>query len=318
MSVNQVPSTDEQTAIATFLDYADRHIRRYILSKQKLIKLLEEQKQGIINEAVTRGLDPNVPMKRSGIEWLGDIPEGWNLKKIKLLVNSRGGMTPSKTEINYWNGDIPWVSPKDMKVLELFDSKDHISSLALQETGITLLPPPVVLIVVRGMILARTFPVAVTRAPVTVNQDMKALLPNTQLDPDFLLFSLLGFKKELLGVVEESGHGTRCLRTDAWENFTLPIPPPGDQSAIVECLKLKLSKIDKVIADTYQAISFLREFRTRLIADVVTGKLDVREAAAKLPVEVDELEALDEDLDEDGIGLEDELDPDAAPEDDAA
>ncbi|NJL50060.1 MAG: hypothetical protein HC929_25045, partial [Leptolyngbyaceae cyanobacterium SM2_5_2] len=127
-----IPSVEEQSKIATFLDYADRRIRRYIRSKQKLIKLLEEQKQVIINQAVTRGLDPNVSLKPSGIEWLGDIPARWDLKKVKFLVASRGGMTPSKAEANYWNGEIPWVSPKDMKVLELVDSEDHISDLALK------------------------------------------------------------------------------------------------------------------------------------------------------------------------------------------
>lgn len=80
-----VPSPEEQTAIATFLEYADRCIRRYIRSKQKLIKLLEEQKQVVINEAVTRGLDPNVPLKPSGVEWLGDVPEHWEVKRLKIL-----------------------------------------------------------------------------------------------------------------------------------------------------------------------------------------------------------------------------------------
>jgi type I restriction enzyme S subunit len=179
-----------------------------------------------------------------------------------------------------------------MKVREIADSQDHITEAALRRTNITLIRPPAVLIVVRGMILARMFPTAVTTAPVTVNQDMKALLPKPVLDASFLVSLLTGIQRELLNLVEEAGHGTRCLRTDSWENFAIPLPPASEQLAINDFLRSELEGVTVAINRTEREIALLREYRTRLIADAVTGKLDVREAARQLPIEPDEPETL--------------------------
>jgi type I restriction enzyme S subunit len=274
---------DEQSAIVRFLDHANRKIDGFIRAKRKLIGLLNEQKQAIIHRAVTRGLQPDVPLKPSGIPWLGDIPKHWEVRKIKSLVLTYGGMTPSKGEAEYWKGTIPWVSPKDMKVREIRDSRDHISNSALRQTGIALIQPPAVLIVVRGMILARTFPTAITAVPVTINQDMKALVPKPGLSPDYFVSLLTGIKADLLLLIEIAGHGTCCLRTDAWGSFMIPVPPLSEQNEIEHHLKDRLSIQNTAIARTEREIALMREYRTRLTADLVTGKLDVREAAARLP-----------------------------------
>ena len=105
-----LPSRDEQDAIVRFLDHADRRIRRYIRAKQKLIKLLEEQKQAIIHRAVTRGLDPNVRLKPSGVEWLGDVPEHWEVAKLSHWFRTASGSTPSRGMNGYYGGHIPWVN----------------------------------------------------------------------------------------------------------------------------------------------------------------------------------------------------------------
>ncbi len=277
------PPPEEQAAIVRFLDWANGRLERTIRAKRKVIALLNEQKQAIIHRAVTRGLDPAVPLKPSGIPWLGDIPQHWELRKMKSLIETVGGMTPNKGVQRYWIGRTPWVSPKDMKVREIFDSKDHISDAALNETNIRLIKPPAVLIVVRGMILARTFPTAVTRVPVTVNQDIKALLPKPELSADFFASLLTGIQRELLHLVEIAGHGTCCLRTDSWGNFYLPIPPLEEQQAICSFLSAELATLHAAISRLNREIDLLREYRTRLVADVVTGKLDVRAAAARLP-----------------------------------
>jgi type I restriction enzyme S subunit len=193
-----------------------------------------------------------------------------------------------------------------MKRREIADSQDHITEAAVRETKISLIPHPAVLIVVRGMILARTFPTAVTTVAVTINQDMKALIPKPELNTDFLVSLLTGIQRELLSLVEEAGHGTRCLRTDSWSNFSVPLPPVPDQFRINERLKSELAGVNTAISRLEREIELLREYRTRLVADVVTGKLDVREAAARLPKETapiitedvsdltDEAEAADE------------------------
>ncbi len=293
------PPPDEQAAIVRFLDHANRKIDKFIRAKRKLITLLNEQKQAIIHHAVTRGLDPDVPLKPSGVPWLGDIPAHWEVRKIKSLVFAFGGMTPSKTNINYWNGVIPWVSPKDMKIREINNSKDHVSTLALQHTGIKLVQPPAVLIVVRGMILARTFPVAITSAPVTVNQDIKALVTKPCLRSNYFVSLLTGIQGDLLLLVEIAGHGTCCLRTDSWESFCIPLPPVKEQENIEAYLEQKLSIQNTAIARTEREIALMQEYRTRLTAYTVTGKLDVREAAAKLPdLPSDVEESVDETLEQ--------------------
>jgi type I restriction enzyme S subunit len=300
------PPPDEQAAIVRFLDWANGRLERAIRVKRKVIALLNEQKQVIIHRAVTRGLDPSVPLKLSGIPWLGDIPQHWEVRKVKYLVAGIGGMTPNKGVSRYWGGNVPWVSPKDMKRRDISDSQDHITDVAVCETNIPVVPCGAVLIVVRGMILARTIPTAVSMVPVTVNQDMKALLPRGELDGNFLASLLTGIQRELLSLVEESGHGTRCLRTDSWENFVIPLPPLPEQEQINEYLKSELATVNDTISRLEREIELLREYRTRLVADVVTGKLDVREAAARLPDEApldsieddaeldDEMEAADE------------------------
>jgi type I restriction enzyme S subunit len=280
-----VPPPTEQAAIVRFLDWANGRLERAIRAKRKVIALLNMQKQAITHRTVTRGLDPSVPLKPSGIPWLGDIPSHWDTCKMKYLVSAVGGMTPNKGVTRFWEGRVPWVSPKDMKRREIADSQDHITEAALRETNISLIPPPAVLIVVRGMILARTFPTAVTTAPVTVNQDMKALIPKPVLIADFLVSLLTGIQGDLLNLVEESGHGTRCLRTDSWANFSIPLPPVHEQVCINDQLKSELAGVNGTISRLEREIDLLREYRTRLVADVVTGKLDVRKAAAMLPGE---------------------------------
>ena len=297
-----LPPPAEQAAIVRFLDWANGRLERAIRAKRKVIALLNEQKQAIIHRAVTRGLDPSVPLKPSGIPWLGDIPQHWEVRKIKSLVKTAGGMTPNKGVERYWVGRTPWVSPKDMKVPEIFDSEDHISDAALRETNIALISGPAVLIVVRGMILARTFPTAVTRVPVTINQDMKALTPRPELSADYFVLLLTGIQRELLELVEIAGHGTCCLRTDSWAAFCLPIPPLEEQISIRTFLSTELATSNTAISRLESEIELLREYRTRLVADVVTGKLDVREAAARLP-EKDAPDPVE------GIDVSDETEP---------
>jgi type I restriction enzyme S subunit len=278
-----LPPASEQFAIAHFLAWATNRLDRAIGAKRRIIALLQEQKQAIIHRAVTRGLDPSVPLKDSGIPWLGEIPEHWEVKKIRSLAEVYGVMTPSKSAERYWTGDTPWISPKDMKQFEITGSIAHISDAAVRETGIAAIPFPAVLFVVRGMILARKLPVAVTRIPGTLNQDMKGLMPRVDISAEYLAFLLSGAHKEILGLVEEAGHGTKCLRTDSWASFEVPLPARQEQNAICNFILSANSAIDNAALRLDSEITLLREYRTRLIADVVTGKLDVRELAAGLP-----------------------------------
>ena len=156
-------SVEEQTQIANFLDHETAKIDSLIEKQQKLIELLKEKRQAVISHAVTKGLNPDVPMKDSGVEWLGRVPEHWEKKILKYIVSQQGGGTPDKSNLSFWDGDIPWVSPKDMKVDYISTSQDKITLQAIEQSSTKLVPIGSVLMVVRGMILIHSVPVALTQ-----------------------------------------------------------------------------------------------------------------------------------------------------------
>jgi type I restriction enzyme S subunit len=204
--------------------------------------------------------------------WSGELPRGWGATPLGYLVRTVGGSTPSKDEPAFWNGDIPWVTPKDMKRDVLSDSQDHVSVLAT--LSLRVLQPPVVLTVVRGMILAHTVPVATTAAPVTINQDMKALLPGASLSTGYLAWTLRAFQDGLLALVETAGHGTCKLSTELWRKFLIPVPPVAAQRAIASFLDRKTAAIDALIEKKERLIALLEEKRQALITQAVTKGLD--------------------------------------------
>ena len=288
-----LPPFAEQIAIVSFLDYVARRIRRYIQAKEKLIELLEEQQQVGVHQAVTGQVDvrtgrPYPAYKDSGIEWLGKTPTHWRISKIRQCAVIAGGMTPSMEDRRFWDGDVPWVTPKDMKTRVIADSLRRVTTTALAATTLRLVQSPAVLMVVRGMILARKVPIALTAAPVTINQDMKALVPLPALNPAYLAAFLDCAHDGLFALIDEAGHGTRRLPTERWRDLPLPVPPQAEQTAISRYVDHITTGTTAGIERTRRQIALLREWRERLVADAVTGKLNVRGAAAALP-QVDSL-----------------------------
>ena len=282
-----LPPLDEQRAIAAFLDRETERIDALVAKKRLLIERLEEYRTALITRTVTRGLppeaaraaglDPSPRLKPSGVEWLGEVPEHWEVKPLRSLIVFRGGATPDKSRDDFWDGDIPWVSPKDMKRSLIGDSEDHVTHEALSGSSIALLPTESVLVVVRGMILDHSFPVAVTTAPVTINQDMKALVSQDSVSHMFLYWYLVGMKRVLVSLCGESAHGTRKLETASLAGLPVAAPPRHEQLAIVAFLDHETARTDKLRRATEMAIERLQEYRTALITAAVTGKIDVRE-----------------------------------------
>jgi type I restriction enzyme, S subunit len=270
-----IPPLSEQKTIARFLDYKTAQIDALIAKKETLLEKLKEKRAALISQAVTKGLDSSVPMKDSGIEWLGEIPAHWDIKRQRFFMTMQGGSTPDKNNSEFWDGDIPWISAKDMKTERLSSSIDKITEKAFNETSIHLHPQGSIIIVVRGMILAHSFPVAITDIKATINQDLKAI--RTTLNPEYLAILLRGIKNLVLSIVEEAAHGTKVLRTDLYKNIMLPVPPLEEQNKIIEQVRKITEKIDKVSSITKQAIATLKEYRTALITNTVTGKIDVRQ-----------------------------------------
>jgi type I restriction enzyme S subunit len=262
-----VPAHEEQAAIVKYLTHANARIDKAIAAKRHLTALLEEQYTAQVVGVFARHESDAAPL----------LP-------LKRLVNVKGGMTPSKENQAFWGGDIPWVSPKDVKANVLLDSIDHITQEAFDQTNISLVPRGAVVVVVRGMILARTVPVATLGVMSTLNQDMKALVPHGEmLSSEYLRDWLRAHEAEVIQLVETAGHGTKKLDTDRLMNLRLPVPALAVQEQLSARVDAEGAATRTTVMRIRAEITLLQEFRTRLVADVVTGQVDVRAIAATLP-----------------------------------
>ena len=287
-----VPPRDEQAAIVRFLDYFDRRIRRYIRAKEKLITLLEEQKQALIHRAVTRGLDPNVRLKSSGVEWLGDVPEHWETVPLKRIAWFKSGAGFPVAEQGQQDSEIPFIKVSDMTRpgnevwIELTGSS--VSSATATRLGAFVFPAGSIIFPKVGGALLTNKRRLLRRPSCIDNNVMGCVVSEADLDYAFILLQQLDLGRLAKpGPVPAIGEGeVRAIK--------VVLPPTQEQVDLVTLIHRETANLDSVILTTKREISLLREYRTRLIADVITGKLDVREAAVGLPDEVEEPDSFDE------------------------
>jgi len=307
-----VPSANEQSAIVRFLDHADRRIRRYIRAKKKLIELLDEQKQAIIHRAVTRGLDPNVRLKPSGLGWLEDVPEHWGVRALKQLLSRMDYGTSANLGRE---GRIRVLTMGDIQDGEVIPP-DHGS---LTEVPANLLVEKDDLMFNRTNSPELVGKVGIfrdTTKDVSFASYLVRLRTKPEHDPQWLNYLLNSTRfwayarsQALVSLHQANLNSTR------YGQMLLPIPPEAEQRRIAEFIASAVLYIRNSVLSTEREIDLLREYRTRLIADVVTGKLDVRKAAARLPEEIEEAEPLEEaDAMAEGNEEAEGSDLDAAPE----
>jgi type I restriction enzyme, S subunit len=291
------PPLVEQSAIVRFLDHLDRRIRRYIRAKQKLVKLLEEQKQAITHRAVTRGLDPNVRVKPSGVDWLVDVPEHWEIWQIGHFAAVGNGSTPSRGNASYWaGGKYPWLNSSSVNAGEILESDQFVTEIALRECHLPRVPSGSVLVAITGQGKTRGT-AAVLKIEATINQHIAFITPLSNkrpVSPEYLRSFLVGAYFELRRMSDDSGSTKGALTCQDLRHFRVALPPFDEQIRIVRWTMDAAASISTAINRAQREIDLLREYRSRLISDVVTGKLDVREVAMRLPDEVDESELLDE------------------------
>lgn len=272
------PQPEVQSVIASFLDHETAKIDALIEKQQRLIELLKEKRQAVISHAVTKGLNPNAPMKDSGVEWLGEVPAHWDLQPLKYLCTFSGGGTPSKDNLSYWTeGNIPWVSPKDMKSFRINDSQDKITQAAVQGSSTNFVDAGALLIVVRSGILQRTIPVAINTVPVTLNQDMKALSFIPEMTVEFAANFILGNIPPLLLEWSKEGATVESIEHEYLSSSVFPVPPYDEQLEINATIHKRMESFDALEQQASMGISLLQERRTALISAAVTGKIDVRD-----------------------------------------
>ena len=271
-----LPSRPHQQVVVEYLDRETARLDALVVAKERVLGLLAEKRRALITRAFTRGLDPHALLRDSGVSWLGEIPAHWEIVALRFLVHLTSGSTPDTGNQEYWNGDIPWISPKDMKQADIDDAQDHVSELALTETGINLINAGAVLIVVRGMILLHSFPIAINTRPVTINQDMKALRCSPVLASHYLRDVFRGLEEHIVSIADSSAHGTRKLETEVLGHLKIPLPPLAEQQKIMTHLNKVVSKIEALCSATAATVALLKERRAALISAAVIGRIDLQ------------------------------------------
>ena len=284
-----LPPLREQVAIVRYLDHTDERIRRYVSGKQKLIRLLEEEKQAVIHRAVTCGLDLNVRLKPSGVERLGDVPEHWEVRRLRTVAKMRVSNVDKHTKENefpvrlcnyvdvYKNDRIT----QEMSFMRATASRDEIERFRLKQDDVLITKD------------SEAWDDIGVPALVTESADdlisgyhLALLRPLKQMLGAYLAWTLQSKAIAYQFHIEAKGVTRYGLTHAGIQSVNLPLPPLPEQADIVRYLDKATADIDTAISRTRRQIELLQEYRTRLIADVVTGKIDVREAVANLPDEV--------------------------------
>ncbi len=273
-----LPPLDEQKTITRFLDHVNERIDRYIRSKERFITLLEEQRQAIVHQAVTRGLDPDIPLKSTVVEWLSRIPEHWNIRQAKRMFAIGSGTTPPTDSNGLYGGGVPWVTTSELRESVITSTQKTLTEKALQQlSALKIHPTGSVAVAMYGATIGRA---GILGVPATVNQACCVFSGNKDIDSWYFFFYIQSIRQYLLSM--GYGGGQPNLSQKVLKSIPVPIPPLEEQEQIIDHISRANTKIQAGIDNTRYQIELLREYRTRLTTDVVTGQLDVREATGKL------------------------------------
>ncbi len=212
------------------------------------------------------------------IEMFGDPvsnTKGWPTEPLTKVCKLSSGGTPSKSNASFWEGNLPWYTPKDLKKDELADSIDHVSESVLTQTNLKLFPAETVLIVVRGMILAHSFPVSVIKKAGVLNQDIKALTPVADIHPQFLAACLRSQRSTILSKVSTAGHGTKKMDTEGLAEIRIFLPPMSSQMKFIEVV----NRYRELLADGVCSKNSAENLFSSLQQRAFRGELDLTKLA---------------------------------------
>jgi len=270
-----LPPIPEQAAISSFLDRETAKIDALIAEQQRLIELLQEKRQAVISHAVTKGLNPDAPMKDSGNPGIGQVPVHWCVDKMKWVARMESGHTPDKKVEAYWeNCEIPWVSLNDTGYLKehdyISDTAFRVNELGIANSSARLLPERIV-VFSRDATIGRC---AITTRPMAVSQHFIAWVCGDDILPEYLLMRLRSMTQELDRMT--AGATLKTIGMPDVRTLQTPVPPLDEQKSIVAHIQQSCIDIDLFIAAAEKAITVLQERRSALISAAVTGQIDVR------------------------------------------
>jgi type I restriction enzyme S subunit len=267
------PPQFEQHKILEFLDKETAKIDALVEEQRRLIELLKEKRRAVISHAVTKGLNPDAPMKDSGVEWLGDVPAHWSVGALRYFAKLSTGATPDRTNEQFWNGGIPWVKTGEVNYSTIEATEETVSKEALKSCSIKIAPPGTLLMALYGQGVTRGR-VALLGIPSTFNQACAAIQVDERIDGRFLhAFFVFAYH-----FVRENGNETTQmnLNVEFVQRMPIVVPPLEEQIATANVVECQSAELDTLIAEATQAIDLLQERRTALISAAVTGKIDVR------------------------------------------
>lgn len=266
-----VPPLIEQKKIASYLDKKCERINSAIDTQKKKIELLNELKQTIITNAITKGLNPDAPMKDSGVEWIGEVPMHWEVMRLKRCSSIKTGCTPPTNESKYYDSeDIDWYTPTDIGGNRLSEAEKKISSSCKTDGVCRLFPKKTIYFVGIGATIGK---VSYCEEEASSNQQINAIIPNERADYKFLTYVLKSQKEEIY--LTANTVTLPIINQDRTGSLFCPIPTISEQNEIVQFIENEIEKIDIQISKANRRIELLNELKQSIITEAVTGKVKV-------------------------------------------
>ena len=278
-----IPPREEQQAIVWYIAWLDRQVRRFVRNRGRLIEVLNEQEQAIINQAVTRGPDPNAPLKPSGIDWLGEIPERWEVKRLRNVAKTRF----SNVDKHSYPNELP---VRLCNYTDVYRNKEIASDLPFMKATVTPSELLVFGLRVGDVIITKDsedwLDIGVPAVVVSLSDDLvcgyhlAVLRPYAnEINGAFLSNALQSVSAKAQLSLSAKGVTRYGLSQGSIKGLRLPVPPHEEQVQIARHIKTETRALEAAIFRAQGEINLIREYRSRLIADVVTGKVDVRHLA---------------------------------------
>lgn len=272
-----LPPLPEQQAIALFLDRETAKIDGLITEQENLIALLKEKRQAVISHAVTKGLNPDAPMKDSGVEWLGDVPEGWDVKPLKRIVSTPITDGPHETP-NFFDEGVPFVSAEAVAqgVIDFSKIRGHISEADNHRYSAKYKPEKSDIFMVKSGATTGVTAIVEERTDFNIWSPLAVIRCGGDSMPRFVL-NFMRSKNFLEGITLNWSYGTQQnIGMGVIEKLACPVPSLHEQQAIVDHLDNETAKLDALTSEAQCAIDLLKERRSALISAAVTGKIDIR------------------------------------------
>lgn len=262
------PPLDEQQAIANYLDEKVGKIDEIIAEQNKTIENWKAYKQSLISETVTKGLNPNVEMKESRIEWIDEIPKEWEVIKYKNICNVFAGGTPKTDVQEYWDGDIPWIASGRVQNCLITEATRYITAFGIINSSTKMLKRGTPVLAMTGATCGNA---GFLEIDTCANQSVMAFVPRkNDVFGKFIFYSLMAHRHVILS--EQFGGAQAGISAEKGRNLWITLPPLHEQQAITKYLDEKCSKIDQTIKQKQVFIEQLEEYKQSLIYECVTGK----------------------------------------------